>query len=103
MTLHLVKLCVGVGAVEELEGWIAERLDACSKAGEPFEQVHVTRMVPTRKDQLLAGGSLFWVIKGHIQVRQRLLAIEPFQDKDGVRRCRLRLDPVLFLTAWQPR
>jgi hypothetical protein len=103
MPLHLVKLCVGVDAVEELEAWVAERLEAMRRAGETPEQHHTTRMIPKRMDQILEGGSLYWVIRGHVQVRQRLLDIRPFRDADGVRRCRLVLEPKLVLTEWQPR
>src|SRR5918998_1019326 len=103
MPLHLVKLCVGVDAVEELDAWVAERLQAMRRAGETPEQHHTTRMIPKRRDEILQGGSLYWVIRGHVQVRQRLLDIRPFRDADGIRRCRLVLEPVLVPTEWQPR
>ena len=50
-------------------------------------------MVPKRADELLDGGSLYWVIRGEILCRERILAIRPFVDKDGIGRCRLVLDP----------
>lgn len=103
MTLNLVKLCVGVDTVEDLEGWIKYRLEERRRNGEPVEQFHTTRMIPKRVDELLDGGSLYWVIRGNIQVRQRLLEVRPFRDADGIRRCRLVLEPNLVLTAWQPR
>ncbi len=101
--LHLVKLCVGVDTVEELQAWIDFRLAEKRRAGEQAEQVHTTRMIPRRGAELLDGGSLYWVIRGSIQVRQRLLAIRPFRDSDGIRRCHLVLEPKLVLTEWQPR
>ena len=103
MPLHLVKLCVGVDAIEDLEAWISERLEAAARAGEAPEQHHVTRMIPKRCDELLDGGSLYWVIRGNVQVRQRLLDIRPFRDADGIQRCRLVLEPKLVSTQWQPR
>ena len=66
------------------------------------EHVHVTRMVPRRIDELADGGSLYWVIKGTVQARQRLLDIRPFMDDDGIGRCRLVLEPRLVRTEWQP-
>ncbi|GGA82156.1 hypothetical protein GCM10011491_06950 [Brucella endophytica] len=60
-------------------------------------------MVPKRIDELLDGGSLYWVIKGNIQCRQRLTDIRPFTDTDGIQRCHLVLEPRLVLTEWQPR
>jgi len=53
--------------------------------------------------ELLDGGSLYWVIRGAIQVRQRLLDIRPFTDADGIGRCRLVLDHQgLIPTALRP-
>ena len=60
-------------------------------------------MVPKRVDELLDGGSLYWVIKGNVQIRQRLSDIRPFTDDNGIRRCDLVLEPNLILTEWQPR
>jgi hypothetical protein len=60
-------------------------------------------MTPTRREALLDSGSLYWVIKGFIQVRQRLVDIRPFEDETGVRRCGLVLDPALVATDWQPK
>lgn len=103
MTLNLVKLCVGVSTVEELEEWIVESSTRRRAAGEPDEQIHTTRMFPKRADELLDGGSLYWVIRGNVQVRQRLVDIRPVTGADGIARCQLVLEPVLRLTQWQPR
>jgi hypothetical protein len=100
MALNLVKLCVGVTTLEELAAWIASLRDA---SGQPREQVHTTRMIPRRMDELLDGGSLYWVIKGNVQVRQRLLDVRPFTDGEGIERCHLVLDRELVPTLWQPR
>jgi hypothetical protein len=67
------------------------------------EQFHTTRMVPKRAAELLDGGSLYWVIKGNIQARQRLVDIRPFVDAEGISRCNLVLEPVLHETSWAPR
>jgi hypothetical protein len=103
MALHLLKLCVGCDAIEDLEEWIAERLKAARKAGRKPEHAHITRMIPQRAEELIDGGSLFWVIRGNVQVRQRILAVRPFRDKDGIKRCRLVLEPKTIPTEWQPR
>jgi hypothetical protein len=93
MPLHLIKLCVGCDSVADLSGWIKQRIRQKKARGEKPEHVHTTRMMPKRGDQLLDGGSLYWVIRGQIMCRQDLLAIRPFVDKDGVGRCRLVLRP----------
>ncbi len=103
MPLNMVKLCVGCDSVEELEGWISSRLEHRRAAGEPAEQFHTTRMVPVRRDDLLGGGSLFWVIKGVVQCRQRLLDIRPFTDGEGIGRCHLILEPTVVRTDLLPR
>src|SRR5579864_2240051 len=97
MTVHLIKLCVGCDSVRELEGWIKEKLKAKRKSGEKPEHIHRTRMVPKRADELVDGGSLYWVIRGEVMCRQRILAVRPFVDKDGIGRCHIALDckPVL--------
>jgi hypothetical protein len=83
LTLHLLKLAVGAESIADLEDFQARR------AQPPF---HVTRMMPKRVEELLDGGSLYWIIKGQIAVRQPLRAIEAFTDGDGIGRCRLVLD-----------
>lgn len=103
MTIHLIKLCVGCDSIEDLAEWVEYRLGEARKARRKPEHFHVTRMVPKRVGDLLDGGSLYWVIKGVVQVRQRLADIRPFVDDEGIPRCRLVLDPKLVATQWQPK
>lgn len=102
MALHLIKLCVGAESIGDLESWIASRLADRTRRGEPQEQAHTTRMVPKRMDEILDGGSLFWVIKGHVSARQRLLDIRPFTDLEGVSRCHLVLEPKVVPVLSRP-
>ena len=97
MTLHLIKLSVGTVSVEDLRRWQGRRLKL---SGRVF---HQTRMMPRRADELLRGGSIYWVIKGLIQARQRLNAIEPQIDDEGRRTTLLVLDPALVRTVATPR
>jgi hypothetical protein len=60
-------------------------------------------MIPKRRDDVLDGGSLYWVVKGFISVRQRLLDIRPFTDREGIQRCHLVYDKELVLVAPNPR
>ena len=93
MSLNLIKLCVGCDSVAELSTWIKQRLKQKKARNEKPEHIHTTRMAPKRVDELLDGGSLYWVIHGQVMCRQGLVAIRPFVDKDGVGRCRLVLRP----------
>lgn len=102
MPLHLLKLCVGAESVADLAGSIAERLAEQRRAGQEPEQRHTTRMVPKRLAELLDGGSLFWVIRGHVAARQRLLDVRPFTDASGVGRCHLVLQPEVVAVEARP-
>jgi hypothetical protein len=97
MTLHLIKLCVGADSVKDLEGWIRKRIAEKKRRGQRPEHIHTTRMVPKRADELLDRGSLYWVIRGEVACRQRLLAVRPFRDRDGIGRCQLVLEPKVVL------
>lgn len=93
MALHLIKLCVGCESIVDLVDWIEENRLLHRRLGRDYEQTHTTRMVPKRVDELLDGGSLYWVIKGQVAARQALLDIRPFTDGEGIGRCHLVLDP----------
>ena len=103
MSLNLIKLCVGAESLEDQQEWSKMRLREMEAAGSEVCLFHTTRMVPKRIDKLLDGGSLYWVIKGKIQARQRLVDIRPFVDSDGIRRCKLMLDSDIIATEWQPK
>jgi hypothetical protein len=95
MPLHLIKLCVGAESIQDLEEWIDQRIAERRKSGERTLSLHVTRMTPKRVDELLGGGSLFWVIRGLVAARQELRDIETYTDADGIGRCRLWMDPMV--------
>lgn len=98
MTLNLVKLAVGIDDVDHLARVQQRRRVESARSAGNERLWHVTRNTPRRADELLDGGSIYWVIKGRIRVRQRLLAIETDVDEEGRRFCRLVLDPVLVET-----
>lgn len=97
-SLHLIKLCVGVSEIAELAEWQKKRRRQFKRR----YNTHVTRNVPRRAEELLAGGSLYWVIAGKVRVRQRLIGIVARQDKDGEPCCELRLDRKLIETSPRP-
>src|SRR3984885_5711115 len=102
MSLHLIKLAVGCESVKELKGWVAERMQTARKKGLPRHHIHITRMTPKRVDELLAGGSLYLGIPGEIAAREKIIAIEPFRDKDGIGRCRLVMQPKVIAVMPRP-
>lgn len=102
MALHILKLCVGIESIQELDGWIKSRAKAHAARGEAFEQAHVTRMTPKRVDEILDGGSLYWVIKGQISARQKILDLRGLVDSAGISRCAIVLEPQLHPVRPRP-
>lgn len=95
MPLHLIKLCVGIDSLEDLRSWRAHR------AAQGHRSVCPTRQTPKRAAELLEGGSLYWVIKGQVLVRQAIDEI--VTEESGAQPCRIYLKPELIETAPQPR
>ncbi len=94
-----MKLCVGADSVEDLSLWQHANRHRWPD-GLPR---HVTRMWPKREAELLEGGSLYWVIKGVILARQRILRLDEQIGEDGIRRCALVLDAEIRRTEPAPR
>lgn len=103
MTVHLVKLCVGCDSIEDLAAWQGERLKQMKAAGEKPELFHRTFQMPKRRDELLDGGSLYWVIKGVIQARQKLLDLREGSKPDGSPCSLLILDRKIVTVRPTPR
>ena len=98
VVLHLIKLCVGAESIDDLAKWQKRRRQERKKRGERSESFHVTRQTPRRAAELLDGGSLYWVIRGQIAVRQLLLELRPVV-RNGGPRCALILDHKLVPVA----
>ena len=103
MTVHLVKLCVGIDTVQDLREWQAERLHSLAVAGQTPELCHRTMQAPRRRADVLDGGSLYWVIKGFVLVRQRIVDFKAATKDDGRACCGIVLDPELVQTRPHPR
>ncbi|CUH86104.1 hypothetical protein PH5382_00010 [Phaeobacter sp. CECT 5382] len=97
--MNLVKLSVGTESVESLQDW---QDDTRARLPEGLPR-HVTRMWPKREAEILGGGSIFWVIKGLIQCRQRVLRMDEVIGEDGIRRCAIVLEPELHRTHTAPK
>jgi hypothetical protein len=97
MALNLIKLAVGVDDVKHLRELQKER------RRERGRYVFYTRHLPRRREEILDGGSIYWVIKGYVRVRQRILGFIPVEEEDGERYCLVRYDRKLVETVWQPK
>lgn len=100
MTVHILKLCVGIDTVEHLVD-VRKGRKLFLPDGTPYNY-HITRFRPKRAEEVLAGGSLYWVIKGFIQVRQRIIGFEDVETDTGVK-CKIIMDTSLVRTESQPR
>lgn len=98
MALHILKMAVGVDSFSHL----AEIQQARLARSETGELRHMTRNTPRRAAAIEDGGSLYWIIKGRIRARQRIVRIDRTINADGKSRCAFILDPALFTTAPAP-
>jgi hypothetical protein len=99
MPLHLLKLAVGVDDLDHLR-----RIRAARAAERGGSWVY-TRNQPRRAAEVLAGGSIYWVIRGQIRVRQRVIGFHGERDANGRRYCLIEVDERLVPTlprAWRP-
>ncbi len=103
MPLHLIKLSVGTDSVEDLASWQAERLRQLKRDGQKPDLFHRTFQMPKRREDLLDGGSIYWVIKGIIQARQRLIDLREGIREDGTPCSLLILDRTLVPVRPTPR
>ena len=96
--INILKLCVGADSVEDLLDWQRSQRPLWPDG----KAIHVTRMWPRREAEVLEG-SLYWVIKGVIQARQRILDLQEVNLGDGIPRCALVLDAEVIRTEAAPR
>ncbi len=99
----MIKLCVGAASIEDLADWQKGRMAARKQAGHKPQPYHTTFQSPKKQAELLDGGSLYWVMKSLITVRQRFVGFEDGHKDDGSPCCLLILDPKLVPVRPAPR
>jgi hypothetical protein len=97
--VHLIKLCVGAEGIDDLATWQADQRALGRWGG---RSVCTTRSWPKQAGAVLNGGSLYWVFRGLVLARQRVLAFEPVADETGAPRCGIVLDDAIVKTEAQP-
>ena len=97
--INLIKLSVGSESIETLAAW---QDDPRAKAPDGSPR-HVTRMWPKRADELLDGGSIYWVIKGVVLCRQPILRLDEVRREDGIPRCGIILKAGLIPVTPMPK
>ncbi len=79
--LHLIKLAVGVADPAALAARQAARSrETGAHGGRPFLR---TRNFPRRAEEILEGGSIYWVMSGVLLCRQRVVGITTDRRDDG--------------------
>src|SRR5216683_5738276 len=96
MPLHLVKLAVGIEDIDHL------RRVRQARAAERGGSWVYTRNHPRRAAEILGGGSIYWVIRGQIRVRQLVTGFRSERDANGRAYCLIEVDPTLVATALRP-
>jgi hypothetical protein len=97
MALHMLKLAAGVSDLAELKALQKERKK------ERGVYAFYTRNMPKREEEILDGGSVYWVMKGQIQARQKIKGFRPIVNNQGRPAVLVLLEAKVTPTAWQPR
>ncbi|GAB5389499.1 MAG: DUF1489 domain-containing protein [Alphaproteobacteria bacterium] len=101
MVMHMIKLSVGSDSPATLDEW--QRSARLTEMEGQEASWHITRQMPRQRDEILNGGSIYWVIKGEIRCRQPVLGLDPIQDEEGTKYCKITLGRPLVLTVPVPR
>lgn len=101
--MHMIKLCVGVATLEELEGYREERAHWWGADYGENVHVHRTRMRPKRADEIEGRGSIYWVISGVIRARQPILRLAEAIDEEGRGCCDIIMAPDMVRVVPRPK
>ena len=100
--MHMIKLCVGISTLEELESYRSERAHWWGADYGEGVHVHRTRMMPKRAEEIEGIGSIYWVISGKIRCRQPILAVETLGEGQATR-CEIIVGLPVIRTHAAPR
>lgn len=100
MAIHIKKLAVGIDDLDHLAAALPQYYTTWQ--GQTVSPVR-TRHKPARDNEILrTGGSLYRIIKGRIQCRQKILGIEMMDDPAEGKQCLIYLDPQIIQTIAIP-
>ena len=101
--VHMIKLCVGVSTLEELESYRNERAHWWGADYGEDVHIHRTRTMPKRRAEIEGQGSIYWVISGVIRCRQPILRLAEAVDQEGRACCDIIMAPDLVRVSPRPR
>lgn len=100
MSVNLIKTAAGLQEIEQL---IARQEPNKFKYNGAHATWAYTRYAPKRADEILAsGGSIYWILKNRIQVRQKILGFQMIEEA-GDTWCRIVVEPRLYKTLSTPK
>ena len=101
--IHMIKLCVGVATLEELESYREERAHWWGADYGENVHVHRTRTMPRRRAEMEGQASIYWVISGVIRCRQLILRLAEAVDSEGLACCDIIMAPDLVRVSPRPK
>lgn len=101
--IHMIKLCVGVASVEELESYRDERAHWWDADYGEEVHVHRTRMMPKRRAEMEGVSSIYWVMSGMVCCRQKILRLAPYKNAEGIDYCDIIMAPDIVRTLPYPK
>lgn len=90
-TLNILRTAYQIPDIAELSE-VQRHMRLEEYKGQPAV-VTTTRRMPTRRGEVLDGGSIYWIIKNSIQCRQKILGMEMVEEDADSKYCRFYLDP----------
>ena len=101
--IHMIKLCVGVSSLAELESYRDERAHWWDADYGEDVHVHRTRMMPRRAAEMEGKSSIYWVIAGQVMCRQPILRLARYTNAEGIDYCDIIMAPDLVRTVPYPK
>jgi hypothetical protein len=101
--IHMIKLCVGVSTLEELESYRSERAHWWGADYGEDVHVHRTRTRPKRATEMEGKASIYWVISGVIRCRQPIIRLAAAVDSEGLACCDIIMAPDMIRTVPRPK
>ena len=101
--IHMIKLCVGVSSLKELEDYRDERAHWWDADYGEDVHVHRTRMMPRRAAEMEGLASIYWVIAGQVVCRQPILRLARFTNAEGIDYCDIIMAPDMVRTVPYPK
>ena len=101
--IHMIKLCVGVSSLAELESYRDERAHWWDADYGEDVHVHRTRMMPKRAGEMEGKASIYWVIAGQVVCRQPILRLARYTNAEGIDYCDIIMAPDMVRTVPYPK